>query len=173
MTKFMTLVYILIINCLVLASAGAVTIGPYNIISDLPGFNATNSMGPIKGSDGVDHVSYMVGFVEGDSTTPSDNARRFSVDITKFSLPIDMGNKDLLAQAYTDTVNNVYPGINWDVKDLVMIDGCLAAHSQNITDGIDFICYFLNSNEKVTIGARNLTSEEFTVLLRNFHVQKM
>jgi hypothetical protein len=46
----------------------------------------------------------------------------------------------------------------------------LAAHKQNLTESIDFISYFANSNLKVTLGARNLTSEEFTKVLRTFHV---
>jgi hypothetical protein len=91
------------------------------------------------------------------------------IDVTKFGLPIDIDDKVLLKDAYDATVKIVYPGVMWDVKDEVMIDGRMAEHRQNLKDNIHFICYFQNSNEKVTIGARNLTSEEFTKVLRTFH----
>ena len=151
--------------------AEAIMAGPYNITVDLPGFNAVSSVGPIEGSDGVAYVSYMVGIAEGNNTTPSNDARRLIIDITKFKLPFDISNKDFLAAAYDGTAKKVYPGVAWDVKDQVMIEGRLAAHRQNLTDGIHFISYFANSNLKVTLGARNLTSEEFTKVMRTFHVQ--
>jgi hypothetical protein len=131
-----------------------------------------SSAGPIKGSDGVDHVSYIAGIAEGNNTTPSNDAHRLIIDVTKFGLPIDIDDKVLLKEAYDATVKIVYPGVIWDVKDEVMIDGRMAEHRQNLKDNIHFICYFQNSNEKVTLGARNLTSEEFTKVLRTFRVTK-
>jgi len=152
---------------------GAIVMGPYNLTVDLPGFNAISSVGPIEGSDGVDHVSYMAGIAEGNNKTPSNDAHRLIIDVTKFSLPIDIDDKTLLTEAYDATVKGVYPGVTWDVKDQVMVDGHLAAHSQNLKNNIHFICYFENSNLKVTLGARNLTSEEFTNVLRTFHFQNV
>ena len=173
MEKLIALVLVLTMSHLVPGMGTEAIAGPYNITVDLPGFNAISSVGPIEGSDGVAYVSYMVGIAEGNNTTPSNDAHRLIIDITKFKLPFDISNKDFLAAAYDGTANKVYPGIVWDVKDQVMIEGKLAAHKQNLTDSIHFISYFANSNLKVTLGARNLTSEEFTNVLRTFHVQNV
>jgi hypothetical protein len=173
MIKPISLILALAMAHLILGTeAEAVVVGPYNITVDLPGFDAVSSVGPIEGSDGVAYVSYMVGIAEGNNTTPSNDAHRLIIDTTRFKLPFDISNKDFLAAAYDGTANRVYPGVTWDVKDEVMIEGRLATHRQNITDGIHFISYFANSNLKVTLGARNLTSEEFTKVLRTFHVQE-
>lgn len=156
-----------------LGCSSAIVVGPYNLTIDLPGFNAINSVGPIGGSEGVDHVSYMVGIAEGNNTTASNNARRLTVDVTKFNMPIDINNKVMLSEAYDATIKSVYAGILWDTKDQVMIDRKLADHEKNLTECIDFICYFANPNLKVTLGLRNLTSEEFTRMLRTFHIQNV
>jgi hypothetical protein len=151
-------------------SSQGLIVGPYNLTATLPGFNAIGVVGPIVGSEGVNHVSYMVGIAEGNNTTPSDSARRIIVDITKFSLPIDIEDKVLLSEAYDATVAIVYPDIVWDIKDQVMIDDKLAEHRYNNTNVLHFICYFANPNLKVTVGERNLSTEEFTEILRTLHV---
>jgi len=146
------------------------TVGPYNVTVDLLGFGDINAVGPIQGAEGIGHVSYMVGIAEGNSATPTDNARRFTIDITKFGLPIDLANKVLLSQAYDETARSVYPNVVWDTKGQVMIDEKLAAHYYNKVGNIHFICYFATPNLKVTIGEWKLTSEEFTRILGTLHV---
>lgn len=154
--------------------SSAIVAGPYNVTVDLPGFNAISAVGPVDTNlVGMTAVSYMVGIAEGNSTTPSAGAHRMTIEIMKFNLPFDIGDKDFMTKAYDGTATNIYPGIVWDLKDQVMIEGKLAAHKQNLTEGIDFISYFANSNLKVTLGARNLTSEEFTKVMRTFHVQNV
>jgi hypothetical protein len=174
MIKPNSLVLALAMVYLVLGTgAEAVTAGPYNITVDLPGFNAISIVGPMDTNlVGMTAVSYMVGIAEGNSTTPSAGAHRMTVEIMKFNLPFDIGDKDFMTKAYDGTAKNIYPGIGWDLKDQVMIEGRLAAHKQNLTEGIDFISYFANPNMKITLGMRNLTSEEFTNVLRTFRVTK-
>ena len=154
-----------------IGSSSAIVAGPYNVTVNLSGFDAISVVGPVDTNlVGMTAVSYMVGIAEGNSTTPSAGARRMTVEIMKFNLPFDIGNRDFLGEVYDKAATNTYPDISWDLKDQVMIESMLAGHKHNDTDGIDFICYFLNPNLKVTIGARNLTSEEFTKVLRTFRV---
>lgn len=167
----MKLILLVLIGVLIVAEAEAVIVGPYNVTVNLPEFKDIQLAGPLGGPE-AGYVSYRLDIAKGNSTIPSEDVHvpELMVDITKYSLPIDIDNPARLEEVYDATASEVPPGWDRTYGD-ILIGGHSAASWENPTyNTTAFYCYFIDHNTLVRLGVFELSSRDFNQVLRTFHV---